>query len=261
MFKNLSLERPLAVLDLETTGTDPRTDRIVELSLLKVQPNGEHHLRTRRLNPGMPIPAEASAVHGITDALVAGEPNFRAIARDLLRHLEGCDLCGYNLKKFDLRVLYAEFQRAGLTLSLEGRAILDPMEIFHRREPRDLAAAVRRYLGREHEEGHTAAGDVRATAAVLDAMLDHYPDLPRKAGELHAHLADPRAADAAGVFRRIEGQLRFNVGQYRGQALEAVATNAPDYLEWMLRADFLEDAKNLIRAALPAARVQAPLRR
>jgi DNA polymerase-3 subunit epsilon len=140
----------------------------------------------------VPIPAAATAVHGITDGDVAGEPRFEQVADALLGFLDGCDLCGFNLKWFDLRVLYCEFNRAGRKLALEGRSLIDPMEIFHRYEPRVLAAAVRTYLGRDHEGGHSAAADVLATAEVLDAMVNRYADLPRTVASLHQHFADPR---------------------------------------------------------------------
>lgn len=142
MFKNLFLTRPLAVIDLETTGIHPQTDRIVEMSVLKLLPAGGKRQITRRLNPGIPIPKETSAIHGIFDADVASEPAFAAVASSLLELLDGCDLCGFNIRRFDLRVLHAEFQRAGLTLFLTGRAIIDLLQIFHARERRDLGAAV-----------------------------------------------------------------------------------------------------------------------
>ena len=141
MLKNIVLQRPLAVLDLETTGTDTKVDRIVEVSVLKLLPGGEHDHRTRRVNPGVPIPAEATAVHGISDDDVADMPTFRAIAPGLARYLDGCDLCGYNILKYDLRLLAAEYHRAGVRFPVSGRKIVDACQIFHRREPRDLAAA------------------------------------------------------------------------------------------------------------------------
>src|SRR5262245_27775718 len=131
MLSNLVLKRPLAFLDLETTGLNPWRDRIVEISVLRVQPSGDAAQRTRRINPGMAIPPEASAVHGITDSDVAGAPSFQEVAPALLRSLDGCDLCGYNLKRFDLRVLCAEFRRAGLELPLSGRVVIDLQEIYH----------------------------------------------------------------------------------------------------------------------------------
>jgi DNA polymerase-3 subunit epsilon len=254
MLNNLPLDRPLAVLDLETTGTDPQKDRIVEISVLKVLPDGRWEHRTRRLNPGMPIPAVATAIHGITDADVAGEPRFEQVAEGLLTFLDGCDLCGFNLKKFDLRVLYAEFTRAGRTLPLEGRAVIDAMEIFHRYEPRDLGAAVRFYLGREHDGAHSAAADVLATADVLDAMMARYADLPRNVARLHQHFVDPDRVDSSGFFVRVEGHFRFAMGKYRGQPLEVIAATKPDYLEWMLTQSFFEDTKKIVRDALATAR-------
>src|SRR5262249_37578711 len=152
--------------------------------------------------------------------------------------LDDCDLCGFNLKRFDLPLLYTEFGRAGCSLPLDGRALIDPQEIFHAYEPRDLAAAVRFYLGREHEDDHTAAGDVLATAAVLDAMLARYADLPRDVAGLHAHFKDPDAVDAGGFFTRVAGQIRFAKGKHRGQPLDFIARTSPDYLDWMLGADF-----------------------
>jgi DNA polymerase III subunit epsilon len=256
LFLNIILARPLAVIDLETTGTDPQKDRIVEISTLKILPNGQRIHRTRRLNPGVPIPAAATAVHGITNADVAGALRFEQVADGLLTFLDGCDLCGFNLKRFDLRVLYGEFARAGRSLPLEGRALIDPMEIFHRYEPRDLAA-VRTYLGRDHKGGYSAAADVLATAEVLDAMIARYTDLPRTVAGLHQHFADPDRMDSGGFFRQVEGEVRVMKGKHRGEPLDAVAATRPDYLEWMLTQSFFEDTKQVVREALTRAREKA----
>lgn len=250
MFKHIALTRPLAVIDLETTGTNAQTDRIVEISLLRVGPGGERQHKTQRLDPTVPIPAEATAVHGITDEDVAGEPRFKDAARELVLLLEGCDLCGFNLKRFDLRMLAAEFRRAGVELDLAGRAIVDPMQIFHHYERRDLAAAVAFFLGREHAEAHTAASDVLATAEVLDAMVGRYADMPTTPAELHQRIGDSDAVDSGDRFVRVEGQIRFRFGKYRGQPLAAVARNSPDYLRWMLDKDFADDTKKIVAEAL-----------
>jgi DNA polymerase-3 subunit epsilon len=257
MLKNIALVKPLAVLDLETTGVDPQKDRIVEISVLKILPDGRQTHRTLRLHPGMAIPPEATEIHGIADADVAAEPSFAEVAAELLEFLDGCDLCGFNLKRFDLRVLAAECSRAGRTLPLEGRVVIDPMEIFHRLEPRDLAAAVRFYLGRDHEGGHSAAADVLATAAVLDAMVVRYPELPRDVAGLHRQFSDPSCVDSDGFFRRVEGQIRFVKGKHRGQPVSAVAAESPGYLEWMLGQSFPEDTKAVAREALAARRSAA----
>jgi DNA polymerase-3 subunit epsilon len=250
MFRYLRLARPLAVLDLETTGVDPATDRVVEVSVLTVLPDGDRQHRTRRVNPGVPIPPAAAAVHGITDADVAGEPAFAHVAGGLDAFLRGCDLCGFNLKRFDLRLLYTEFKRAGIAFDLEGRALVDPMEIFHHFERRDLAAAVRYYLGRDHDGAHSAAADVLAAAAILDAMLDRYPELPRSAEDLHVQFKDPKAVDSGGKFIRINDEIRFTFGKYKGQPLAVVAKGDPGYLYWILDADFFSDTKDLVRRAL-----------
>jgi DNA polymerase-3 subunit epsilon len=251
MFKKLVLARPLAVIDLETTGVDPRTDRIVEISVLKVVPGEEPVHKTRRVNPGIPIPPEATQLHRITDADVAGEPPFAKLAAGLLKLLEGCDLCGFNIKRFDLPLLTAEFERAGTSFSLAGRAIIDPLEIFHRREPRDLAAAVRFYCGREHIDAHSAAADVLAAVAVLDGILERYDDLPRTLLELHEQFRARGAADAHAKFLELNGQLVFNFGKFQGKSLDEIATNEPTYLQWMLsETTFLADTKEIVRAAL-----------
>jgi DNA polymerase-3 subunit epsilon len=257
MLEHLALDRALAVIDLETTGIDPQKDRIVEIGVLKLLPAGGREQLTRRINPGMPIPPGATAVHGISDADVAGAPRFEEIADALLALLDGCDFCGFNLKRFDLRVLHAEFARAGRTLSLEGRSVIDAMEIFHRYEPRDLGAAVRFYLGREHSGAHSASGDVQATAQVLDAMLARYAGLPRTVTGLHQHFVDPGCVDSDGFFARVGGQLRFAKGKYRGQPLDHVAATRPDYLEWMLRESLFGDTRAIVKEAL--ARASGPL--
>jgi DNA polymerase-3 subunit epsilon len=254
MFENLDRHRPFAILDLETTGTDPKTARIVEISVLKVWPDGRSEQRTRRLNPGMPIPAAASAIHGIRDEDVADAPCFAEVATPLLTYLDGCDLGGFNVKHFDLRVLRAELQRAGQDLQLEGRAVVDAFEIFCHFERRDLSAAVRFYCGHVHENAHGAAADVLATAQVLNAMLARYSGLPRSINGLQQFFKGPNGVDGEGRFHRIEGQIRFNFGKFRGQPLHEVAQSDPGYLEWMLGQDFAEDIKELVRRALQQAR-------
>ena len=252
MLKNLTLDRPLAILDLETTGVDPAEDRIIEISILKVWPDGSHDHKTRRVNPGIPIPPGATECHGITDADVANEPFFQVLANAVVAFLDGCDLCGYNLKRYDLRLLVNELRRCDVVLPLAGRRILDACEIFHDREPRNLTGAVKFYLQRDHEGAHGAAADVLATRDVLEAQLERYGDLPRTVAELHAAFSDPDAADFEGKFRRVDGRLVFTFGKYSGDFLDDIAADPVrrDYLQWMLGKDFFEDTKDLIRQAL-----------
>jgi DNA polymerase-3 subunit epsilon len=250
MFQHLVLHKPLAILDLETTGTAPQTDRILKISILKVTPDGQQNQRTRRVNPGIPIPVEATAIHGIADIDIAKEPRFSQLATSIRSFLNDCDLCGFNLKRFDLRFLIAEFNRASQHFSLLGRAILDPMEIFHAREPRDLTAAIRFYCGREYKGAHTASADVLATAEVLDAMLCLYADLPRTVASLEQHFKKTNVVDSAGNFVRVDGEIRFAFGKHRGQPLDAVARRWPGYLQWMLTQDYFDDTKAIIKDAL-----------
>jgi DNA polymerase-3 subunit epsilon len=196
------LERPIVFLDLETTGLRIGTDRIIELALIRFSPNGDVLERVRRFNPEMPIPKEATAVHGITDADVAGEPPFTARARSLFELLDPCDLAGFNLRRYDLPMLLSEFRRAGITFETSGRKLVDVQVIFHREEPRDLGAAVKFYLGRELEDAHSALADIRATAAVLTAQFDRYPNLPRDIDGLRRPISGlppmPRGAEPSG---------------------------------------------------------------
>jgi DNA polymerase-3 subunit epsilon len=254
VFQHLILDRPLALVDLETTGINPATDRIVQICVLRAEPDRRSDVRTRLVNPGEPIPAEATAIHGISDVDVADALTFDGLADDLLEFLDGCDLCGFNIRRFDLRLLWAEFRRAGKELSLEGRAIIDAMEIFHAREPRNLAAAVRFYCGKDYGDGHDAADDVAATAEVLDAMLDRYPDLPRSVTGLQNLLPSGRIADVAGFFTTVNGEMRFAKGKHRGETVDAVARRDPGYLGWLIRLrDVADDTRTLARQALGRA--------
>lgn len=259
MFQNLKLTRPLAVFDLETTGTDPASDRIVEISIIKCLPDGTSETKTKRINPTIPIPPDATKVHHITDADVANEPTFKQYAKGIHDYLEGCDLCGYNLLRFDLRLLRAEFQRVGMDFNLEGRAIIDPMTIYHKFEPRDLTAAVRFYLDRDHSQvAHGAEADAKATADLLDVMIGKYAEhpkspLPNSPEAMQVFLKPEYAEDAEGKFRRVEGEIRFTFGQYRGRPLDWVAQSDPGFIKWMLAKDFHEDTKRVAREALVRA--------
>jgi len=257
--QHLALERPLAFLDLETTGLDPHADRIVELALVKFAPaddparfrhfgpDGAPVRLVHRLDPEVPIPPEATAVHRIADADVAGRPTFRAVARQVERFLEGCDLAGFNLRRFDLPLLAVEFAWAGVAFELRGRHVVDVLAIFHARERRDLPAAVRTYCGRAHAGSHEALADAWATAAVLDAMAGRYADLPRTPAGLHKQLV---AVDVGGEFRRADGRVVFAAGKHRGRELDEVARRDPGYLRWLLRRGLLADAREWVERAL-----------
>ena len=237
----ISLDRPLVFLDTETTGVKADRDRIVELAVLRIAPDGEVFERMRRYNPGIPIPQEATEIHGITDADVADEPSFRRTAVSLSKLLAPCDLAGFNLRGFDLPILLEEFRRAGVRFDVEGRRLIDMQVIFHTEEPRDLSAAVGKYLGRDHDpdDAHTAMGDVRATAEVFGAQLERYRHLPRDLDGLDAYCerGKPFLTPFDRWFQDREGSLVFNQGKHMGRALAEVAERAPDYLEWIIRTD------------------------
>lgn len=249
----LDLDRPLVFFDLETTGLDFKKDRIVEMALIKMTPHGDVLERVRRFNPEMPIPPEATAVHGISDADVAHEEPFCRRARGLADILEGCDLSGFNVRTYDIPMLVVEFKRCGVPFSLEGRRIIDVQNIFHREEPRDLSAAARFYLGRDHEEAHTALGDIRTSAAVLAAQLERYEALPRDMVGLHAYCEEyrPTRTELDRWFTSEDDGRAFRRGKHSGRPLEEVARTDPGYLEWMLGADDMDDEVcAVVRAAL-----------
>lgn len=250
----ISLTRPVAFLDLETTGLNRANDRIVELALLILYPDGRMVDRVRRFNPEMPIPPEASAVHGISDADVADEAPFRSRARSLAALLEGCDLAGFNIRGFDLHILLEEFRRAEIPFDIRDRRLIDAQAIFHREEPRDLAAAARFYLQDEHDGAHSARADVHMTARVLAGQLAHYPNLPGDIDGLHAYCDEfrPFLTEFQKWFSGddLESYV-FARGKHRGTRLSEVAANAADYLDWMLSAsDMPADVLDAVREAL-----------
>ncbi len=243
--------RPLVVFDLETTGTEKTLDRIVEIAAVAVPPEGPPRVFDRRVNPGVRIPSEASAIHGISDADVRDAPSFRDVAPELLAFLGEADLAGYNIRAFDVPLLVREFQRAGHRFSLDGRRIVDMQTIFFRKEPRDLAAAVRFFAGREHAGAHAALADVVAAAEVLAGQLRRYPDLPRTLDGLHefSQPVEGRWVDPDKRFVWRDGEAVFAFGVHRGKSLALVAETKPDYLDWIIRGDFPEPAKEIARNA------------
>jgi DNA polymerase-3 subunit epsilon len=247
------LDRPLVFFDLETTGLDLKKDRIIELAFIKWTPHGDILERERRFNPGIPIPPEATAVHGITDADVADELEFCRTARSLADAFEGCDLAGFNVRRFDIPLLVHEFARCDVEFSLEGRRVVDMQNIFHREERRDLSAAAQFYLGREHEEAHTALGDIRTSAGVLGAQIARYPHIPKDLDGLHAYCEEyaPTRTELDRWFSPEDEGRVFRRGKHRGTPLADVVRDAPDYLQWMLGlSDMDESVLDVVRDAL-----------
>jgi len=252
--KNIKLQRPLIFLDLETTGLNIYRDRIIDITLLKIHPDGREESKTRLINPEMPIPEESTKIHRITDEKVAGEPKFRQIAKGFRDFLEGCDLCGFNIKGFDIPMLEAEFARVGVEFSRTGRLIIDTQVIFHKYNPRNLESAYLKYCGKNLEGSHTSDADARASAEILDAQLETHDELPKDIESLHQFCCYPNEAnwvDKDGKLIRINDEIAINFGKkYKGMLVKEVAETEPDYIEWIMRADFSEEVKDIIREAI-----------
>lgn len=246
----LRLSRPLVFFDIEATGLNTASDRIVELCYIKVNPDGEEETRTLRFNPGIHIPAEASAVNGIHDEDVADCPRFADMAAELAQCFAGCDFAGFNSNNFDVPLLVEEFLRAGINFELRDRRFVDVQAIFHKMERRDLTAAYSFYCQKKLEDAHTALADTRATYEVLKAQLDRY------AGDLHndvGFLADfsrrGNNVDLAGRIVYNEQHVEtFNFGKYRGQPVADVLRRDPGYLAWMMQGDFPQNTKQTVMA-------------
>ena len=235
----LKLKRPVAFIDLETTGINIISDRIVEISVLKIDTGGEEEWFESLVNPEMPIPAKATSIHGISDADVASSPRFRDIAKNLSVFLEGWDLAGYNANKFDIPVLAEEFLRVNLDFDFRRRRYVDVQVIFHKKEQRTLSAAYLFYCERKLENAHSASADTRATYEILKAQLDRYPDLENDIEKLSTFSSYNTSADFVGrIIYDEKGNEVFNFGKYKGMLVEKVLKDDPSYYSWMMNGDF-----------------------
>jgi DNA polymerase-3 subunit epsilon len=251
--KNLKLLKPLCFIDVETTGLKPYRDRIVELSILKISPDGSREYKSHRINPGVPIPPQSTAIHGITDDDVANEPFFRNYAKSIRDFIGISDLSGFNLIRFDLPFLEAEFKRSGIDFSHQNRRLIDTQTIYHVKEPRTLEAAYDYYCGKSFDVMHTAEGDATAASEILDAQLERYSDLPREIDELHSlcYRIREEYIDPDGKFIWAEGEACCNFGKkHNGRFLREIADEDPGYLEWILDADFSPTVIDLVGKAL-----------
>ena len=242
----LQLRRPIVFFDLETTGVNVLTDRIVEISIVKVLPGKEDEpiVKTRRVNPEMPIPAEATTVHHITDADVANEPTFRQIAKSLADLMTGCDIAGFNSNRFDVPLLDEEFHRAGVDFDFHRARFIDVQTIFHKMEPRNLTAAYRFYCGKELTGAHSAQDDTVATFEVLKAQLERYADLPSTVDELAKFSSQNNNVDLAGrLIYDEQGREVINFGKYKGRIAAEVLDRDPGYYAWIQQGDFASDTK------------------
>lgn len=244
----LNLRNPLIFFDLETTGVNAAKDKIVEISYIKVYPNGKEESNTIRINPGRHIPEEATAVHHITDDDVKNCPSFKDVAKELSRVFEGCDIAGFNSNRFDLPLLVEEFLAVGVNIDMTKRKFIDVQTIFHKMEQRTLVAAYKFYCGKNLEDAHSADADTRATYEVLKAQLDRYPSLQNDVNFLSEFSTQNKNVDFAGrIIYNDKNVEVFNFGKHKGCPVEEVfRTIDRGYYDWMMQGDFPQNTKNVI---------------
>ncbi len=243
----IKLNKALAVFDLETTGVKVASDRIIEISIVKVLPGGDKESITRRINPGIPIPAEASAVHGIYDEDVKDKPLFKDAAHELKNYIGDSDLAGYNCLNFDVPLLVEEFLRVGVDFDISNRRIVDVQNIFHKMEQRTLSAAYKFYCQKNLENAHSAEADTMATYEVLEAQLERYPELQNDVKFLHDFSIRNRNVDFAGhiIFNEKNEEV-INFGKHKGKVVTAVLSAEPSYYNWMMTAEFPQYTKKVL---------------
>ena len=243
----LNLKNPVIFFDLETTGVNIASDRIVEIAYLKVFPNGNEVSRKLRINPEMLIPKEASDVHGITNEDVKDCPTFKQVAKEIAADFEGADIAGFNSNRFDVPLLAEEFLRANVDLDMTRRKFIDVQVIFHKMEQRTLVAAMKFYCGKELEGAHSADADTRATYEVLMAQLDRYPELQNDVTWLSEFSSHTNNVDFAGrIVYNEQGIEVFNFGKYKGIPVREVFQRDPSYYSWMMQGDFTLNTKQVL---------------
>jgi DNA polymerase-3 subunit epsilon len=242
----LNLRNPLVFFDLETTGINIVSDRIVEISYLKIYPNGDEESKTRRINPEMPIPPQSTAIHGINDEDVKNCPTFKSIAKSLAVQIEGCDLAGYNSNRFDIPLLAEEFLRADVNIDLMKRKFVDVQTIFHKKEQRTLSAAYKFYCNKILDDAHSAEADTKATYEILKSQLDKYPDLKNDINFLSEYSSFNNNVDFAGrVIYNEKNQEVINFGKYKGRLVSEVLREDPGYYGWIIQGDFALHTKKV----------------
>lgn len=235
---SLLLKRPLAVIDLETTGTNVAQDRIIEIAIIKVFPDKSTQSKVKRINPGMPIPAGSTAIHGIKDEDVKDAPTFKQAANELKVFMENCDLAGYNSNRFDIPLLVEEFLRADIEFDVSKRKFVDVQRIFHLMEKRTLGAAYKFYCDKQLENAHSAEADALATYEILEAQLGRYEQLQQDIDGLSDFTKEEEYVDFARRIVMQGGQEVFNFGKYKGRPVKEVLKAEPQYYDWMMKADF-----------------------
>jgi DNA polymerase III subunit epsilon len=239
----LQLTKPLAFIDLETTGINLATDRIIEIAIVKVLSDGKRSVKRKLINPQIPIPKQSSDLHGITDEMVKDAPVFKEVAQELKQMLDGCDIAGYNSNRFDIPMLVEEFLRADVDFEMKGRRLIDVQNIFHKMEQRTLSAAYKFYCNKVLDGAHSAEIDATATHEILIAQLERYPDLGTSIDSVLKLIGEEPIVDFARRFVMENGIEIFNFGKYKGKAVAEVLRTEPQYYDWMMKGDFPQYTK------------------
>lgn len=234
----LKLLKPIAFIDLETTGTNLATDRIVELAIVRVSPEGVSTVKRKLINPLLPIPKGASDIHGITNEMVKDAPTFKQVANEVKQFIENSDLAGYNSNRFDIPMLVEEFLRAGMDFSVDGRKLLDVQRIFHMMEQRTLGAAYKFYCSKILEGAHGAEADASATFEILCAQVERYPEIGLTVEEICKFCGEDDVVDFARRFIKVDSIEVFNFGKHKGRPVVDVLKSEPQYYDWMMKGDF-----------------------
>lgn len=235
---NLELKKPLAIFDLETTGINIGSDRIIEIAIIKIVPDGTKQVKRKLLNPEMPIPPGATEVHGITNEMVKDAPTFKQAANEIKQFIDGCDLGGYNSNRFDVPILMEEFLRVGIEIDLKENRLVDVQRIFHQMEQRTLSAAYKFYCNKNLDGAHSAEIDASATLEVLQAQVERYPQLGKSVESILKAIGEEEIVDFARRFIMENGKEIFNFGKHKGRPVADVLRQEPQYYDWMMKGDF-----------------------
>ena len=252
----LQLDKAICFIDLETTGINVSTDRIVELAIVKIMPDASKQIKRKLVNPEMPIPEAATEVHGITDEMVHQAPTFKQIANEVKQFIEGADLAGYNSNRFDIPMLNEEFLRAGMSVNLENRKLLDVQKVFHMMEQRTLSAAYKFYCNKNLEDAHSAEADASATWEILEAQLEKYPVLGNSVESVVKFTGEDHIIDFARRFIYENGVEVFNFGKHKGKPVSQVLKEEPQYYDWMMKGDFALHTKQKLTEMLNKTMLQ-----
>lgn len=246
----LQLTQPICFLDLETTGINVSIDKIVEIAIIKIMPDGTKQIKRKLVNPEMPIPFAATEVHGISDEMVKDAPTFKQIANEIKQFIDGADLAGYNSNRFDIPMLNEEFLRAGISIDMLSRKLLDVQKVFHMMEQRTLSAAYKFYCDKNLEDAHTAEADAMATFEVLEAQVLKYPQLGNTVESIVKFTGEDQIIDFARRFIYENGVPTFNFGKHKGKAVTQVLKEEPQYYDWMMKGDFALHTKQKLTEIL-----------